>query len=172
METIENISMEKRMPKVEIDRLKTYLAIIKGSVGTEMFRTLLGTIDGMPADLTEDGLSSCAYFVSSILGMANFRLLNVSRATVSGLMKGLEKEDWVKENNPSIPGQVIIWEETRQLDGEPHMHAGFYLGGEDAISHVDSTRTPQKHHFTFGVNDDGTPVRKIIAVYTHEFLKN
>ncbi len=157
--------------KAELLPLNNYLATIEGSVGSEMFRRLYARVGEEPQDLLDNGLKSCAFFVSTVLSMPNFALLTFPNATVVGLMRSLEAKSWKKIDQPSRPGEILIWENMKQADGEDHLHAGFFWGEERAISHVDSTRTPQEHHLTFGINEDGSPKRKLIAVYTHEFLK-
>jgi hypothetical protein len=169
----EKEAMSQYVPnkKMELLPLSNYLATIEGSIGSEMFRRLYAKVGDKPQDLLDNGLKSCAFFVSTVLSMPNFALLPFPNATVMGLMRSLEAKGWKKIDHYSRPGEILIWENMKQADGEDHLHAGFFWGGDEAISHVDSSRTPQNHHITFGVNEDSTPVRKIIAAYTHEFLK-
>lgn len=163
--------MEKYLPNtVVMLPLDNYIATIKGSIGSEMFRHLYATVNGVRKDITNDGLVSCAFFVSSILSMPNFKLLPTQHAGVAGMIRALEASGWVKTDHVAVPGEVIVWEKAQQAGGEAHMHAGFFVGDNKAVSHVDSTRTPQEHHLTFGVNEDATSKRKLIAVYTHKFL--
>jgi len=160
-------------PQVKLLRLDNYLAAIEGSIGSELFRHVYASVAGVRKDLVEDGRTSCAYFVSGVLTMANVALLappDAPNTTVAGLMRSLERFGWQKVASPSTPGEIIIWEKMAQARGEQHLHAGFYIGGERAVSHVDSTRTPQEHHITFGAREDGSPMRRIIAVYTHKLL--
>ncbi len=53
---------------------ESYLAMIKNSVGTNMFRNLYATSGGEVQDIVREGELSCAYFVSSILYI--FKLVN------------------------------------------------------------------------------------------------
>lgn len=148
---------------------KTYLSVIRASVDSKMFRHLYATVDGVETDLLGDGIKACAYFVSFVL--CPFKLLPAPHATVLGLQKGLLANGWQQVDRAPREGEVVVWEKAAQAGGELHLHSGFYVGDDVAISHVDRTRTPQEHHVTFGVNDeDESPKRKIIAVYTHPFL--
>jgi hypothetical protein len=157
--------------KVELLPLENYLAEIEGAIDSKQYRHLYALVNGIRQDIVEEGLASCAYFVSAILSNPNAKLLSSRHAGVAGLVRSLEKPEngWTKIDTPTKQGEVIIWEEMKQADGDTHLHSGFYMGGTKAISHIDSTRTPQEHHYTFG-EKDGVPVRKIIAVYTHPFL--
>ena len=162
--------MPEHIPKVVLLPRENYLATIRGNIGSTGFRHLYANVDGQEQDLLKDGLVSCAYFVSTIVSMPNFKLLPSQHAGVAGMQRALEANGWVNVSEPTLPGQIIVWEKAQQAGGEPHLHAGFFMGGDKAVSHVDSARAPQEHHVTFGTNDDGTPNRKIIAVYTHQFL--
>ncbi len=90
-------------------------------------------------------------------------------ATVAGLIRDLEAFGWSAAES-LLPGCIVIWERAKQAGGEEHMHAGFYIGDEHAISNSDQKRTPVKHHVTFG-EFNREPMRKIIAIYTHPFLQ-
>ena len=145
----------------------TYLAMIKNSVGSTLFRTLYAEVDGKKEDILKEGELSCTFFVSSILW--HFRLLTEGpHANTPGLVRDLEKSGWVKTDVPT-EGAVVIWEVMQQKSG-PHPHSGFYVNSDKAISHIDNTKTPQEHHNTFGTKPDGAPQRRIIALYTHSFL--
>lgn len=155
-------------PTTTLRLRKTYLAVIRGSVDSTMFRHLYANVDGVEKDILDDGLKSCAYYVSFIL--CPFNLLQAPHATVKGLRTGLLLNGWTEVSQEPREGEVVVWEEAAQAGGEMHFHAGFCMGDGTAISHVDRTRTPQEHHLTFGLNEDDSPKRKIISVYTHSFL--
>lgn len=145
----------------------TYLTMIRNSVGSNLFRTLYADIDGKKEDILRDGDLSCSSFVSSIL--YHFRLLKDVHATVEGTLRDLNASGWVKSDTP-IPGAVLLWEEAVQARGELHPHLGFAIADDQAISNSSSEGVPQQHHITFGKKDDGSPVRNIVAIYTHSFL--
>jgi hypothetical protein len=140
----------------------TYLAMIRNSVGSNLFRTLYAEVDGTKKDILDDGGLSCAFFVSMILH--HFKLLQGPHATVSGTVRDLEASGWQK-TEAITPGAVLVWEKLAQASEELHDHIGFARGEEKAISNWYMDKVPVEHHLTF----DGT--RKITAVYTHPFLQ-
>lgn len=140
----------------------SYLATIKNSVGTKMFRNLFLNVNGKKTDVLKNGDLSCAYFVSSILYL--FGLIKEKHATVDGSIKGMKRFGWKIIKKPKI-GCVILWD---LKDG--HRHLGFYLGGKSAISHRPEKRVPVKHHWTYGVDKNGNPKRKILAFHWNDKL--
>lgn len=145
----------------------SYLAMVQNAEGANLFRNLYALVDGEKKDIVENGNLSCALFVSIILH--TFRLIEAPHATVSGLERDLIKSLWHKTETPSA-GDIIIWEAIRQGDDEAHPHIGFYLGNGEAMSNNWQTRVPARHLYTCGTKPDGTPVRAITAIYTHDFL--
>lgn len=150
-----------------IKQLPTLLYRIEASCGSTQFRRLYAEVDGTEVDILRDGQVSCAVFVSALLVMAE--LLPKMCATVSGLERQLQANGWQQVDTVS-PGAVIIWEASAQASGEEHLHAGFALSAEEAVSHSDKGRVPEKHHYTFGVTSSGAPVRAIERVYIHRDL--
>jgi hypothetical protein len=152
---------------------KSYLAAIENSVGAKLFRNFFVRNEktGEIEDILQDGQKSCAVHTSSILCL--YGLIspppNAPHATVAGLIRDLEKNGWQKTEKP-FPGAVLIWEK-KKSNGEENLHAGFYLGkenGEDiAVSNNSALKIPVKHHWTFGLDKNGNPNRKIIAIYQH-----
>lgn len=145
--------------------LKSFLAVIEASVGTEMFRHLYAKVDGGEKDILEDGKLSCAFYVSSLLAI--FGLIDRLHATVNGTITALEKAGWEKTDDLK-PGCVIVWDKPRDNSHE-HKHIGFYLGDKKAISNIWQEGKPNIHHFTFGLEDTDS-FRPIIAIYTHQEL--
>lgn len=145
---------------------KTYLAVIRNSVGADLFRNFYAVVDDEKKDILRNGELACAFFVSSILRM--FDLLKENHCTVGGTVKDLKKSGWVKIKKPR-PGCILVWEAIRYQDGKDHTHLGFYIGKGRAISNLSSSGAPGVHHQTFGLKS-GKPVRKITAIYGHEFL--
>lgn len=144
---------------------ESYLAMIQNSVGSKLFRNLYANVDGKRVDILRDGDLSCALFVSVLLHQ--FKLIESPHATVAGLLRDMERSEWIS-TDMIFPGAVVIWEEAIQKSGERHAHSGFALSKMSAVSHSDVERAPVEHHITFGTNKDGSPKRKILATYTLE----
>lgn len=138
----------------------TYLAMIKNSVDSVMFRNNYALVDGVKTDLLRNGELSCAFFVSFILRA--FGLIKELHLRTAGTVKDLEASDWRKTETPH-EGDVVVWEEMQQKSGI-YLHSGFYIDEQTAVSHRDTHYTPIVHSLTF----DGT--RKVVAYYTHDFL--
>lgn len=155
--------MEKQ--SVGILKKESYIAMIQNAEGANLFRNLYASVNGEKVDIVKDGKRSCAFFCSLVLHY--FNLIETPHATVSGLENDLVKSGWHKTDTPNA-GDVIIWEP--KLQGETATtHSGFYIGDDQAISNDWEKGVPAKNHMTYGTNDDGTPVRAIIAIYTCDF---
>jgi len=143
----------------------TYIAIIKNSVGSKMFRNSYAKVNGKKTDILKNGEFSCAFYVSSILIL--FKLINEIHATVNGAIRDLKQLGWSASGwkKPKI-GSVIVWEENHNF----HKHIGFYIGDNQAISNDKNKKTPIIHHWTYGTKN-GKPVRKIINMYWSNKLK-
>ncbi|PIT90951.1 hypothetical protein COU17_03295 [Candidatus Kaiserbacteria bacterium CG10_big_fil_rev_8_21_14_0_10_49_17] len=151
---------------VEIQLFPSYIATIKNSIGSNMFRNLYAKVDGVETDILRDGDRSCALFVSAILHQ--FKLLQEPHSTVAGLVRDMERSGWEKIKSPK-EGAVLVWVEEEQASGERHPHAGFSVGGEEAISNSWQQKQPVVHHETYG-EENGEPVRKIETIYWHPKL--
>lgn len=136
----------------------TYLAMIKGAVGSNQYRHLYTEA----GDILEDGNLSCAFFVSALLH--HFGWIASPHATVTGLERDLVTSGWEKVAEPQ-PGDVIIWEKQQQAGKSEHLHSGFWLSPELAVSNSPEQGVPIEHHPTFGTKEDGSPVRAVIALY-------
>ncbi len=145
----------------------TYLAMIRNSVGSNLFRTLYAEVDGKKEDILRDGDVSCAYFVSSIL--YHFKLLKEVHATVSGTTRDMEASGWTTTDKP-VPGAVVLWEKIKQRDEEMHEHNGFVLNEKTAVSSRFEYRIPIEHPLHYAAQAEGNPVRKVAAIYIHPFL--
>lgn len=154
-------------PLGNILQKESYLAMIKNAEGSNLFRNLYANIEGKSVDIVQDGKKSCTFFVSTVL--YSFYLIATPHATVSGLEQDLVSSGWRKTETPNA-GDVLVWEPILQSDTVT-AHIGFYLGEDQAISNDWQTRLPIKHHITYGTKSDGTPVRAITAIYTHDFTK-
>lgn len=143
----------------------SYLKTIENSVGSKLFRNTYLEIDNKKTDILNNGQLSCAVFVSWLLRI--FYLINEGHATVEGTIKDLEKSGWYKIKKPKI-GAILAWEEIH-LNGTLNKHIGFYISGNKAISNSRTTKTPSKHHWTFGVKN-GKPIRKVEEIWWHKKL--
>lgn len=138
----------------------TYLAMIRNSVGTTMFRNNYAIIDGAEKDILVNGQISCAFFASFILH--GFGLIETLHTRTAGTVKDLEASGWRLTDTPR-EGDVIIWEAAQQRSGV-YPHIGFYIDERTAVSHWDKYCTPVTHGLLFENHE------KIAAFYTHDFL--
>ena len=155
------VSQEPSKIKVIPLFYKTYLTVIKNSLGSSLFRNFYAKVNGRETDITENGNLSCAFFVSTLL--VTFGLIERVHATVKGTVKDLKKSGWRTIKNPR-KGSVLVWEAEKEEDGKRYEHIGFYVGGRMAISNSSKIGKPVLHHWTFGVKN-GAPVRKIKAIF-------
>ena len=140
---------------------ESYLAVIKNSVGTKMFRNFYIRTDGNKEDITRRGELSCAYFVSSVLIM--FGLIEKIHLTVDELIKEMKNCGWKRIKNPR-KGSVLVWE-AKKFGDEQHKHIGFFIGNTKAISNNYKKRAPTIHHWTFKRK------RKVEAIFWHKKLE-
>ncbi len=155
------------LPKIKPLLADTYLAVVKNSIGAQTWRNFYAQVGGKKIDIMKNGDLSCAFFMSSILVM--FGLVEKIHGTVAGTISDLEKSGWRKTRTLK-PGAIIVWEAKKDKNGEPHKHLGFYVGDNKAVSNSSKTKKISRHHFTFGKNKKGRPVRAIEAIYTHKKL--
>jgi len=152
--------------KSELLIYDSYLKMIKNSVGTKMFRNLYLKQGNRKIDVAQGGNLSCAFFVSNILLI--WGLISEGHATVEATSKDMEKSGWKKFVPPYggvKPGDVIVWEKKKMVNGNFHFHNGFYIGNKKAISNDSKKGTPVIHSWDYNGK------RKIIAIYTHPKLK-
>ena len=146
---------------------ETYLAVVKNSVGSNIFRNFYAKINGKKVDIMRNGDLSCAFYVSSILTM--FQLIQKPHGTIESTVKDLAQSGWKKVKAPKI-GSVLIWENLNFDDGETHKHIGFYIGNNKAVSNSEKLGQPNIHHWTYGTAK-GKPVRKVEAIYWNKKFK-
>lgn len=146
----------------------TYIAIIKNSVGSKMFRNSYAKINGKKTDILQNGMLSCAFFVSSTLFL--FKLIKEIHGTVDGTVRDLEQSDWQKIAKPKI-GSIIVWEKIDFGNKDFHKHIGFYIGNNKAISTSSNSKKGQPiiHHCTYGIKRN-KPVRKVEAIFWNKKL--
>lgn len=145
---------DKKNTKLTFNLPKTYLSVIEGSVGSQLFRhSYVNDETSNGLDVLEDGVLSCAFYVSSILKM--FDLIREQHATVSGTVRDLIAAGWEEIDTPVV-GAVIVWGLHENPNGEAHTHIGFCVGENEAISNSTSDRTPKRHHLTYGTEHPRT----------------
>ncbi len=125
---------------------KTYLTIIKNSLGSKMFRSAYFKKNNKIYDVTRGGALSCAFFVSAILYL--MKLSTDIHMIVSGLEKDMKKSGWYPIQILK-QGAVIIWEPNSKKK-RSHSHIGFYWGHKVAISNSSKKKYPIKHNYTMG----------------------
>lgn len=139
-------------------KFKNYLSVIKGSIGSNMFKNCFCVDEeGNEVDVIEDGVLSCAHYVSSILQM--HEMIIKRSTTVLGLISAMAESGWEEVSEPYEPGDVLVWEARTYDDGMEHMHVGFYLGNNMAVSNSTDKKVPVEHSLDF---DGG---RKIVKVF-------
>ena len=140
---------------------KTYLAVIKNSIGTNMFRTFYARKGSETTDVLEKGNLSCAFYVSSLLLL--FKLVKSPHLTVSGLVQDLKTCGWKATKKPNV-GDILVWERVALKGGESHKHVGFYIGNGKAISNNYKKGHPVVHSWNFNGK------RKVESIFSHKKL--
>jgi len=165
---------------IELLTKKNYLAMIRNAAKGEnhMFQNFYAEVDGTEKDLNRDGALGCAIVASSILYLQNSlleflkkpKLIQFVHANVPSTEKDMLENGW-QEISELKEGAVIVWEPKTGADNTPHLHMGFYLNDQEAMSNdSNGNGMPSIHHPTFGTNSDGSPIRKIIRIYWHSAL--
>jgi hypothetical protein len=142
--------------KIEPILLETYLATVKNSIGSNLFRNLFVIINGDKKDITENGNLSCAVFVSSILYL--FKLIGDRHAMVSSTIRDLKESGWSEIAEPR-EGCILVWEEKDFGESGIHKHLGFYTGGGKAMSNNPEKGYPTEHEWN---NFNGRKVELIL----------
>ncbi len=149
---------------------KTYQTMVKNSEGTKMFNSLFVQTKetGMVQDILQDGMYSCAFFVSTLLVM--FRVIDEPCTTVNSLQKKIiqGKQKFYQISQPEC-GDIVFWEEITFEDGSKNKHVGLALNAQEAVSTNFREKKVSKHHITFGMDKEGNPKRKIIEMYRIKF---
>lgn len=142
----------------------SYLFAMKNSIGTVMFQSLfLEDANGELIDVLKGGDVACGNYVSSIL--YRFKYIKEPHATVEGTEKDLLESGWTITTEAQ-EGDVITWEPNYDHDpNAKHLHIGFFVGDDQAISNSTTLKHPVQHHLTFGTKEDGSPKRAIKAIY-------
>ena len=130
--------------KIKPRQFDTYMAVVKNSQGSNIWRNLYADVDGKKTDVMEDGWLSCAFYVSSILHM--FKFIKEIHSTVASTVKDMEKSGWKRISKP-VTGSVIVWKEGKNTNG--HKHIGFYVDRGQAISNDSWKKSPCKSDWKF-----------------------
>ncbi len=147
----------------------TYMAMVRHSVGTAMFRNAYYKVNGKKEDVLRDGDLSCAVYVSSLLSL--LELIPEVHTTVRGTVEDMRNVGWRRITRPR-KGCVIVWgAKTFKKSGETHGHIGFYIGNQKAISNSSKKRAPAVHHWTYGKKGSASH-RTIEAMYWHNQLSH
>lgn len=152
--------MQTSKLKIEPILKDTYLQMIKNSIGSKSFRNAYAMVNDKKTDITKNGDSSCALFVSSILVI--FKLIKEIHVTVNGTLKDMKKNGWQEIKEPR-EGCILIWKEKET--GEKHKHIGFYIGNDKAVSNNAQKRYPTKHKW------DIYNGRKLEAIFWNPKIK-
>jgi len=139
--------MAKNKQKITPLIFDTYLAVIKNSIGSKLFRNFYVAMAGKKTDIMKNGELSCAFYVSSILAL--FKLIGGIHGTVDSTVKDLRASGWKIVKKPKV-GCILIWEKIHFGRNDIHQHIGFYIGNNRAVSNDYKLGYPVKHHWTFG----------------------
>jgi len=138
--------MPKNKQKIIPLIFDTYIAVIKNSIGSKLFRNFYAKVDGKKLDIMNNGELSCAFYTSSISVLFDF--IKKVHGTVNSTIKDLRGAGWKVIKKPKI-GSVMVWEKMIFKKGDIHKHIGFYIGNNQAISNNYKFGYPTKHHWTF-----------------------
>lgn len=123
-------------PNIKIFKKETYLKAIENSVGSRLFNSLVVQFkdSGKVSDVLNDGMYSCAFFVSSVLYL--FNAIDKPHATVASVKDAFKKDpNWQEIPSDKIEaGDVIFWEKIKFDDGSENAHIGFAINHQEAIS--------------------------------------
>lgn len=170
---------DNQVPQVRLLFKKNYLAMIRNSSKGEnhMFRNFYITLDGVERDALANGALGCGVFVSSILYLQNSSLefmkkpkwISFVHANMPAVEKDMAANGW-HEIKDLREGAIIIWEAREGTNvpvyGNMHLHAGFYIGNDRAVSNgSNTTLMPEEHHCTYN------ETRKILRILFHPFLE-
>lgn len=148
-------------PNLKPQTLKNVLHVARAAEGSAMFQHLFvkNVKTGQEFDALDGGDLSCAFFVSTVLTMA--QLIDRPHATVETTLQKMQEAGWRKATEPSA-GAVVYWPGKDQA----HSHIGFYLGDNECVSNSSTDRKPKIHGLTLA---DG---RQPECFYVHNSLHN
>ena len=139
---------------------KSFLKVVRNSVGSDMFRNFYVETPGKGEfDALDDGGNSCAFYVSCVLVI--FKKISAVHGLVGSVVEDLKKSGWIEVKQPKA-GDVLVWEAQEFPDGL-HEHIGFYVGNNRAVSTSRSKKAPIEHDINFGEDK-----RKIVQILRME----
>lgn len=134
-----------------INKKKTYIAYIRNSINTEMFKDVYFSSGRLTKNVTKGGELSCAVYVSSLLYL--LKMIEAVHATVNSTVKDMKNLNWRTVSKPRA-GDVLVWDYSKS----GHQHIGFYIDENIAISNSSRKKRVWNHHPTY--NDS----RKIVEI--------
>lgn len=150
-----------------LDLRATFLDLVIGSVGTNMYRNVHVVRSEDVVNVTDDGDLSCAYYVSAVL--RHFHLIQHGfYTTITHTLADMRRSGWEVCEKPA-PGVVVVWVSKECTDG-PHRHIGICLDETYCVSNSPIARTPQKHEI-LGLLDHAGGVRAVEMYYKHPRLE-
>jgi len=151
---------------------KTLLQRLTKSLGSQTWQNLYAEVDGQAKDITENGMNSCAVFVSAMLLGLSDGLLKAPHAGVDGLERDLIDSGW-QTLETVREGAVLIWKLRGGKDAKMHRHAGFYIGNGQSISNDSrGSGMPWKHDFEYRKEGPEYGPREIEQIYWHDKLND
>lgn len=155
-------------PNIEILQKETYFKMMENSVGTKLFNSILVRFkdSGKIKDVSNDGMFSCAFFVSGVLYLTHY--IDKTNSTVKSLRLALKEKGWKSVTNKPKRGDVVFWELVTFKDGTQNEHVGLALSSTDAVSTSYKKKKVVRHHITFGTTKKGSPKRAITEVLRYE----
>lgn len=172
---------------LEFRKKETYLALIKNSIGSELFSDLFfynnsdEDFEGIPAhevvNVTKGGQLACPYYVSCLLHLIG-GVIDSPHATIEGTLRAMVARGWQEiplgENLHS--GDVVVWVR-KEDDGaghyaEGHQHIGFILDNHTATSSSSRQKKIISHDPEFKNMGAEVKERTIVKIYAHPELSD
>lgn len=172
---------------LEFKKKETYFALIKNSIGSELFSDLFfmnnsgDEFEGIPphqvVNVSKGGQLSCPYYVSCILHLIG-GVIDAPHATIGGTLRAMRARGWqeLSAEEGLMPGDVVLWEK-KEDDGsghysDGHEHIGFILEKNLATSSSSRQRKIISHDPEFKNMGPDIKERKIIKVFAHPELSD
>lgn len=141
--------------------------MVQNSVGSKIWQTVWADIDGVKTDVTQGGIKSCAFFVSSIL--KNFDFIKKTHATVNSTIKDIKESGWTNIKSPKA-GAVVVYEGIKFEDGEINEHIAICVSDTEAVSNSYIKKVPVIH--SINMEYEGKPRKITEMLYNSELLNN
>lgn len=151
--------MDDKDTKVAPRICDTYLSMVENSVGSKVWQNVWADVDGVKTDVTQGGIKSCAFFVSSIL--KNFDFIKKTHATVNSTVKDLKESGWKSIAKPKT-GAVIVYEAIEFDDGQSNEHIAIFISSKQAISNSYTQKVPVIHDVEMVFDDKPRKITDIL----------